>query len=151
MTEENRTITEVRQEYERLLETDMQTALPLIRQAAHWGDLHSQILAADIYENVLPDKDQARQYTRLAALNGHAPSMMRLAAMQTSDKDALYFLKKAADAGYKPACDKLSLCYVQGKGTPKDLAMARQYNERADQNDPDVIRHKRLIELLTNK
>lgn len=149
MTTDPRIIEDLRQEYERLLKTDVQAALPLVRQAAHWGDLPSQILAADLCKD---DPELSRQYTRLAALNGHAPSMVRLADWLESQNDAaaaFYFLKKAADAGYEPAFDKLSLCYLQGRGTKKDLQQARCWNEKADQSDPTVIRHRRLIQLHT--
>lgn len=150
MSTDPKIIEDLRKEYKRLMETDLQAALPLIRQAAHWGDVESQVLAADL----CPDKELARQYTRLAALNGDAPSMVRLAEHLFSrheDTAAFHFLKKAADAGYGPACDKLSMCYLQGKRTQKDLQQAQKYNKLADQNDPAVLRHAKLIDLQMKK
>lgn len=52
MDMEQELLNDVIREYRQLMEAgDLPAALPLIRQAAHWGDLESQILAADLYMN----------------------------------------------------------------------------------------------------
>ena len=64
-------VNDVVREYRELLDKgDLPAALPLIRQAAHWGDVSSQILAAKLYTETVPDPAEALEYTRLAALNG---------------------------------------------------------------------------------
>lgn len=154
---ESEMIEQLRAEYNRLLETDVNEALPLIRQAAHWGDLESQKLACDIYNEgrlVTKDEKLAREYARLAALNGDVSSMVMLADALAAEKDyvsAVYFLRKAADANYSPALDRLAMAALTGKGMEKDPKLAKELIDKADSDDETVSRHKKMIDLANNK
>lgn len=152
-TMEQDILNDVIREYKQLLEADnLAAALPLIRQAAHWGDLESQILAARIYTEKVPDKAEAYEYTRLAALNGNAASMLSLGQMLRKRQDfdsAFYFIRKAALAGDTNACEPLAAMYMMGQGTPKDLKQAMYWNLQGLEAQPEnagLQRQQRVLQ-----
>lgn len=155
-----------KQEYKTMLDAHrILDAVPLIRQAAHWGDLESQKLLADLFTNGdygLPkDAGVAFEYTRLAALNGDHNSMLALAEMfrdgigTRKDQDkAFYFFKKAAEAGQTGAYDPLALAYLMGFGTLRDLDAAKKWLDEAENaapNDEAVTKHRKMLEGLQKK
>lgn len=133
----------LKSEYQALLEQGrLGDALPLIRQAAHWADVDSQILAERIYLHELyghPKKDTAGyEYARLAAMNEDVQSMYDLAKLylegqgiEHDSEKALYWLNKAAAAGNLEAMDALGMQYLQARGVERDLAKAQEYFEKA--------------------
>lgn len=102
----------VKSEYKRLLEEGrLAEALPMIRQAANWADLDSQILAERIYMHGLYDHAidirSGMDYALLAAMNGDGQSMLDLGLVYKKGygskpdlEKANYWLKKAADLGF---------------------------------------------------
>ncbi|WP_300913620.1 tetratricopeptide repeat protein [Faecalibaculum rodentium] len=153
MDMEQELLNDVIREYRQLLEAgDLPAALPLIRQAAHWGDLESQILAADLYMNTLQDPAQALEYTRLAALNGDTESMLNLGVMLRERREfdkAFYFIQKAAMAGCTRAYEPLAAMYMMGQGTLRDLQQAKYWNLQGLEADPEnagLQRQHRVLE-----
>lgn len=165
MTDES-VIQAAKQEASRLLEAgQVQDALPLIRQAAHWGDIESQMLAADIYSQglygVQANPYAAFEYVKLAAMNDQPYYMYELGDMflngagtNADAQKAFYFLNKAANREVKAAYDPLSMLYVNGRGTEKDLDKALYWNGKALEEYPEdltVQKHARMIEKLRQK
>ena len=140
-------------------------AVPLIRQCAHWGDLESQKLQADMFLNNAYDMPYepyaAFEYVRMAALNGDPQSMYTLATMfrdgrgTKMDLDkAFYFMKKAAEAGETQAYDPLASLYIMGFGTTRDLDAADKWLNEAEKVKPgDEIaeKHRKMVEGLRRK
>ncbi len=146
-------VNDVVREYGELLDKgDLPAALPLIRQAAHWGDVSSQILAAKLYTETVPDPAEALEYTRLAALNGDRDSMLGLGLLLRGRREfdkAFYFVRKAAQAGCAKACEPLASMYMMGQGTPKDLEQAKYWNLQGLEADPEnagLQRQHRVLE-----
>ena len=146
---DERIVKETKAEAARLLEQgQIQTALPLIRQAAHWGDLDSQLLAVDLYLHELYGMPKnpfaAAEYVRLAALNGDVHSMFELAdmsargyGMEKDEVKAFYFMNKAAGLGEAAAFDPLGMMYLTGKGTEKNLQKAIFWLNKALKKEPE--------------
>lgn len=61
-------------------------------------------------------------------------------------KQALYWLRKAADQGVYPAERRVAEMYAAGLGTPRDPTMARIYTARADEQKHDYERQQDLAE-----
>lgn len=106
-------IFETTQEYTKLLEAGkLALALPLIRQAAHWADVDSQILAERIYLHEAYghpiDYRSGFEYALLAAMNGDLQSMHDLGMIYKKGygaapdlEKAKYWLEKAERLGFK--------------------------------------------------
>ena len=160
---DERIVKETKEEAAKLLEQgQIQTALPLIRQAAHWGDLDSQLLAVDLYLHELYGMPRnpfaAIEYVKLAALNGDVHSMYELADMASKgygmNKDeatAFYFMNKAAGLGEKAACDPLGMMYLMGRGTQKDLEKALFWLNRAVESDPENETYQKHLYMAERK
>lgn len=165
---------QLKTEYHALLEQGrLSDALPLIRQAAHWADEESQILAERIYlHNAYGHLRQdlaGYEYAMLAAMNGDVTSMYDLAFLYRDGKGtvhdaakAFYWLTKAANAGDARAMDELGLCYLQARGVARDLDQAVSLFEKAREagsQDADLLqsanRHlfmaQKMIEKEKNK
>lgn len=161
----NETLIEsVKEEYGTLLKHgDLAAAVPLIRQAANWGDLDSQKLAAALflgkaYGHPVTEKP-ALEYLQMAALNEDEASMVDLARLyldgsptvRSADK-AFYWLNKAAQRGFAGAFDLMGMLYLQGKGTACDLEKARFWLEEADAaGDANAKKHLRMVDLKQQK
>lgn len=155
-----------KKEISRLMEAGQyEDALPMIRQAAHWGDVESQMLAADIYlegrYGMRPNPYAAFDYVKLAALNDQPYYMYELGKMfaegrgtrQDEDK-AFYFLQKAAQRDIQEAYDPLSMMYLLGKGTEKNLEKAAEWNAKAAAADPHnetTVRHSAMIQKIKSE
>lgn len=157
---------QTKQEVSSLMEQGKyEDALPLLRQAAHWGDVESQMLSADIYLDgmygIRANPYAAFEYVKLAALNDQPDYMAILGTMflegKGTQKDlnkAFYFLKKAADRQVVSAYDPLAMMYAQGKGCQKDLKEAAHWIEQAlekDGQNETVQKHAELIRKLAAK
>lgn len=106
-------VEDVVREYTALLEQgDLTSAMPLIRQAANWADVDSQILAERIYLHEAYDHGidyrTGFDYALLAAMNGDVQSMADLAMIYekgfgaTPDlAKAKYWKQKAIAGGWK--------------------------------------------------
>lgn len=153
---DTRLLEELKQEYEALLDAGrVGDALPLIRQAAHWADIDSQILAERIYLHgsyshpiSLP---AGYEYARLAAMNGDVISMADLGFLYGDDrfdqkdlKKSFYWLSKAAQAGSQDVLDALGMLYLQGRGTERNIEYALSCFERAAAASTDEKIHKHL-------
>ena len=51
---------------------------------------------------------------------------------ELKDKDCLYYLEKAVEAGYGPALREMAEHYEEGSGVPVNYAKAKEYAARAD-------------------
>ena len=146
---------QLKAEYHALLEQGrLSDALLLIRQAAHWADEESQILAERIYLHGayghLRQDPAGYEYAMLAAMNGDVTSMYDLAYLYREGKGtvhdaakAFYWLSKAADAGDAKAMDELGLCYLQARGVERDLNQAAALFEKAREaagQDADLLK-----------
>ncbi len=159
-------IEQTKQEYQKLLdENRLASALPLIRQAAHWSDVDSQILAERIYLHGRyghPKSDrEGFEYARLAAMNEDGQSMYDLALLYQNGAGiehdltrAKYWLEKAARYEFAPAIDALGLLYLQGRGTERNACYARDLFIRAKEKgfDPDTVqKHIAMAEKMMEK
>lgn len=156
---------QLKAEYNTLLEQGkLFDALPLIRQAAHWADFDSQVLAERIYfHNAYhhPRKDTAAyEYAMLAAMNGDPASMYDLSWLYRfghgtvhDPKKAVYWLQKAADAGVPEALDDLGLCYLQARGVERDVQKASQLFKKAIEQglDQPASKHLSMAEKMIEK
>lgn len=149
-------IEQTKKEYEKLLlENKLASALPLIKQAAHWSDTDSQILAAQVYlhgqyGHPRSDKD-GFEYARLAAMNEDPGSMYDLAMLYQNGagmvhdlEKSKYWLEKAARYGYAPAMDALGMFYLQGRGVQRNVRLALDWFKKGANAgiDPDIsFRH----------
>ena len=152
---------DLKAEISRLLESDQTAdALPLLKQAANWGDLESQkTLMAMFWEKergVGYDPKSGYEYARLGAMNGD-PKAMYVVAMMNRDgvgcpknmEQAFYFMKKAAQAEYPLAYDGLAMLYLNGKGVAKDPLAALDWIRKAKESldwTPALEKHARLVE-----
>lgn len=133
-------------------------ALPMIRQAAHWGDLKMQELACAMLLHgkygVMINRPVGLEYARMAALNGSNQGMVDLAALllegnpvEKDEKAAIHFLQKAASDGYAPAMDRLGMMFMQGRGVHKSYKTAAEWFKKALDAGYDpgeqVLRHYR--------
>ena len=79
---------------------------------------------------VATDANEALKYKLVAAKAGYALAQHDVAllyARQENPEEAAKWWKMAADQGYPRALYNLSGSYFQGKGVPKDLALAYAY------------------------
>ena len=79
---------------------------------------------------VTADSTEALKYKLVAAKAGYALAQHDVALLygrQENFEEALKWSKMASDQGYPDALYNLSGLYFQGKGTPKDLALAYAY------------------------
>lgn len=89
------------------------TAVKMISYAAQYGDHQACILLGDCYEQglgVKKDINTAEAYYRRAAVSGNCEAQYKLGVLYRNRRDyypAKEWLKKAADAGYRPAIDYL--------------------------------------------
>lgn len=156
---------QLKAEYNALLEQGkLSDALPLIRQAAHWADVDSQVLAERIYfHNAYnhPKKDTAAyEYAMLAAMNGDATSMYDLSWLYRHGNGtvhdaakAAYWLQKAADAGVAEALDDLGLCYLQARGVQRDVQKASLLFKKAIEQglEQPALKHLAMAEKMIEK
>ncbi len=129
---ETQLLQQLKQEYQDLLDQhNLAEAMPLIRQAANWGDLEAQILAKNIFLHGLYHHPithhAALEYAQVAAMNGDASSMFDLAWLYQNgkgilhdDQKALYWLDKAANQNEPRAMDAYGMLYMQGRIIQKD-------------------------------
>lgn len=163
---EQELINQTKQEISRLMkEQRYAEAMPLVRQAAHWGDIESQMMAADAYTEglygMLKNPYAAFEYVKLAALNDQPFYMYELGNMFLNGKGtgqdlekAFYFLNKAALRDQKEAYDPLAMMFATGKGTKRGLAQAQKWIEKAAEAEPEdeqVIKHQQMIQKLIEK
>ncbi len=159
-------IKNLRREAAEMLEKgNVNEAIPIIRQMAHWSDLDSQLLLVDMFAHgaygVIPNAKAAFEYLQVAALNQDPESQYELACTfrdgKGTDKNlekAFYFMNKAANNGVKAAYDDLSTLYLMGWGTNRDLEQAEIWNKKALVADPDndnAKRHQSMIQNLKAK
>lgn len=89
------------------------TAVKMISYAAQYGDHQACILLGDCYEQglgVKKDINTAEAYYRRAAVSGNSEAQYKLGVLYHKRRDyypSKEWLKKAADAGYRPAIDYL--------------------------------------------
>ncbi|EJW94437.1 TPR repeat-containing protein, partial [gut metagenome] len=114
---ETQLLKQLKVEYQKCLDqNDLASAMPLIRQAANWGDLEAQILAKNIFlhgwYNHPITHHAALEYAQVAAMNEDVASMFDLFWLYQNgrgiihdDQKALYWLKKAANKEFPPAMD----------------------------------------------
>lgn len=79
---------------------------------------------------VASDANEALKYKLVAAKAGYALAQHDVALLydrQENPEEAVKWWKMAADQGYPKALYNLSGSYFQGKGVPKDLALAYAY------------------------
>lgn len=156
---------QLKQEYHELLDQhDLAQAMPLIRQAANWGDLEAQILAKNIFLHGLYHHPithhAALEYAQVAAMNGDASSMFDLAWLYQNgkgiihdDQKALYWLDKAAKQNEPRAMDAYGMLYMQGRIIQKDPQQAKYWFEKAYALDPNdqYAKHVKMANLLIKK
>lgn len=137
-------------------------ALPLMKQAANWGDLENQKELVDLYlSQEYLDKKEAYVYARLAALNLDLESMYILAQLsldpavkEVNREQAYYFMNKAALGDYPKAYDPLSMMYLMAQGTSRNLEQAKFWNEKAKKAGIDaetVLKHETMIQKMESK
>lgn len=103
---------ELKEAIAQLLEKEeIHDALPMMKQAANWGDLESQKRLIDIFLHgkygIAFDPKNGFAYARLAAMNGDAQAMYEFARLNKEGigcaknmEQAFYFMNKAAAARY---------------------------------------------------
>lgn len=145
---ETQLLKQIRENYQQLLaDHDLAAAMPLIRQAANWGDLESQILAKNIFLHGLynhPVTDTAAlEYGIMAALNEDVESMYDIAWLYTNghgcvhdQKKALYWISKAANLKYPPAMDVYGMLFLQGRVVLRNPKEAKRWFDQANSIDP---------------
>lgn len=162
---ETQLLKQLKLEYQQLLDqNDLASALPLIRQAANWGDLESQILAKNIFLHGLYHHPithhAAQEYALVAAMNGDAASMYDLAWLYQHGKDiahddqkALYWLTKAINLEYPDAMDAYGVLLLQGRVVKKDPIQAKQWFEKAYAlaTKDQYVKHIKIANLLIEK
>lgn len=162
---ETQLLQQLKQEIQQLLDQhNLAEAMPLIRQAANWGDLDAQILAKNIFLHGLYHHPithhAAAEYALVAAMNGDVESMFDLAWLYQNgkgvvhdSKKALYWLKKAANCHDPRAMDAYGMLYMQGRIVDKDPYQAKQWFEAAYALDlqDQYAKHIKMADLLIKK
>lgn len=99
---------------------DVRTAISILRKSADAGHAPSQALLGEILD-VAEQNEEAVRYLRLAAAQGFAEGVYRLAAMQASGEGtprdmnaARQGMLKAAEAGHPLAIQTVALAYIKG-------------------------------------
>ncbi len=140
-------------------------AVPMMKQAANWGDLESQRQLMDIYLHekygYVYDPKLGYAYARLCAMNEDPEGMYELAKLNRdglgctkNEEQAFYFMKKASLCEYAFAYDELAMMLFSGKGTEKNLEQAQYWNLKALEQlgkTPTIEKHKRMIEMALEK
>lgn len=157
---------ELKEAIAQLLEKEeIHDALPMMKQAANWGDLESQKQLIDIFLHgkygIVFDPKNGFAYARLAAMNGDAQAMYEFARLNKEGigcaknmEQAFYFMNKAAAARYPFAYDELAVMYVMGQGCQKDIEQARFWNLKALEqlgHTPEIDKHARMIKKALEK
>ena len=150
---ETQLLQQLKQEYQDLLDQhNLAEAMPLIRQAANWGDLEAQILAKNIFLHGLYHHPithhAALEYAQVAAMNGDASSMFDLAWLYQNGKGILHDDQKAPRA-----MDAYGMLYMQGRIIQKDPQQAKYWFEKAYALDPNdqYAKHVKMANLLIEK
>ena len=89
------------------------------------------------------DSTEALKYKLVAAKAGYALAQYDVALLyekQENFEEAMKWSKMAADQGYPSALYKLSGLYFQGKGAPKDLALAYAYFKLSKVPPPQKVK-----------
>lgn len=162
---ETKLLQQLKQEYKQLLENqNLAEAMPLIRQAANWGDVDAQILAKNIflhgwYHHPITHH-AALEYALVAAMNGDTASMYDLAwlyqnghGIEHNVQKALYWLDKAANRDEPRAMDAYGMLYLQGRVVKKDPLQAKHWFEAAyalDANE-QYAKHIKMANLMIAK
>ena len=92
---------------------------------------------------VTSDSDEALKYKLIAAKAGYALAQHDVAnhyARQENFEEAVKWWKMAGDQGSPKALYSLSGLYFQGKGAPKDLALAYAYYKLSKLVPPDKVK-----------
>jgi TPR repeat protein len=92
---------------------------------------------------VASDANEALKYKLVAAKAGYALAQHDVALLydrQENPEEAVKWWKMAADQGYPKALYNLSGAYFQGKGVPKDLALAYAYYKLSNLVPKDKVK-----------
>lgn len=129
---------------------DKKTALSLATAAAHNGSADAAVMAGYIMrkgEAGYVDLNQARRWYNMAAIKNHPDALIALGEMAIKNqagltqKDAVSFLMRAADAGRTDAMRALADIYRIGQGTEVDMELSEKYLKKASQSfDKDATK-----------
>jgi TPR repeat protein len=92
---------------------------------------------------VASDANEALKYKLVAAKAGYALAQHDVALLydrQENPEEAVKWRRMAADQGYPKALYNLSGSYFQGKGVPKDLALAYAYYKLSNLVPKDKVK-----------
>jgi len=92
---------------------------------------------------VASDANEALKYKLVAARAGYALAQLDVALLyerQENPEEAAKWWKMAGDQGYPKALYNLSGSYFQGKGVPKDLALAYAYYKLSNLVPKDKVK-----------
>ncbi|KAJ3038136.1 hypothetical protein HK097_003266 [Rhizophlyctis rosea] len=111
-------------------------AAQILQVASDEGDMNAQFLKAQI-----AGKDQGLAEIRSLAARGHKQSQYYIGVHMFKDanprvqKEAVEWIRKAADAGLRDAAAQLGNLYELGVGVGRDPGMAARYYEKAHEQD----------------
>lgn len=132
------------------LPKDQQKALFWITRAAEGGNAEAVEKLIEIHENLGNAQELEKWNSALskmqleAAQAGNALAMLAVAEKFMSGKkglprrpaQAVFWYKKAADAGNREAMEKLAKMYARGRFLPKNPEKAQEYLEKLAAGDP---------------
>lgn len=119
---------------------DYQEAVNCYVKAAKLGHVDAMVNLGFLAENglinnsgnqAMVDLVKAEEWYRAAAEKNYARAQNCLGALlyrqSQKDKEAFEYLKKAADQGNAHGMNNLAICYEEGRGTDKNMEMAKKY------------------------
>lgn len=125
-------------------------AVANLERAANAGELFAQAaLGTIVFElgvGTAENWERAAHYARLAADQGHGPSMTELARMMfvgrgvaQDQRGAVAVLRRAAEAGDPAGMSYLGQLYMTGQGVPNDVAAGLElFRRAADLGHPEA-------------
>lgn len=125
-------------------------AVANLERAADAGELFAQVaLGTIVYAlgvGTAVNWERAAHYSRLAAEQGHGPSMTELARMMfvgrgvaQDQREAIALFRRAAEAGDPAGMSFLGQLYMTGQGVPNDVAAGLElFRRAADLGHPEA-------------